>query len=79
MASFLEKIEKFFSEEEDQAFLAGPPVTHEGRQYVPYRKEEDQWAVWPNATCIICKGLQLKKKLYYNKESETYIHRECVK
>jgi hypothetical protein len=78
MASFWEKIEKFFAEPVDEAFLAGEPLEYEGKTFVPYRKEEDQYSQWPNATCPICGGLNLKKRLYYSKESETYAHKECL-
>ncbi len=74
--SFLKKLEDFFFAEDPP--LEGEPITWQGKVFVPYRKENDQYVQWPNATCPICGGLQLKKKLYYNKESETYCHKECL-
>jgi hypothetical protein len=75
--SVLEKIGNFFAPEEEVP--TGDPITYQGKVYVPYYSKDDQYAVWPNATDPICGGLSLKREMYWNKETETYSHPECLR
>jgi hypothetical protein len=73
LKTILDKIDEFFAPDPEPT---GEPIEYEGKTYVPYNSKEDPEAVWPNATCPICNGLNLKRDLYVNRETNTYVHKE---
>jgi hypothetical protein len=73
----LDKIADFFDDPGPEP-VQGEPIEFQGTTYSPYHGQEDQYAVWPNAVCGRCRGVSLKPKLYYNRETETYYHKECL-
>ncbi len=77
MASFWEKVKEFFAE--DESWKQKEPITYQGKVYTAWVPEEDPYAVWPNAPCGGCKGIGLKKELYWNKETNTFFHKEHMK
>jgi len=77
MGTFLEKLEQFFSEEEN--FLAGAkPVNFKGARYMPYAAREDEGSVWPNVHCAGCGRLELKKRMYFSPGSGRFFHPACM-
>ena len=50
----------------------------EGKTFTVWEEKADQWAAWPNAPCVKCKGIGLKKELYWNRESDTWYHPDCM-
>ena len=47
-------------------------VRHQGRLYV--RPEDESGS----AFCLLCRNTAPKSQLYYNRELDTYAHRECL-
>lgn len=74
---FYEKLKEFFSE--DESWKQKRPIEFEGKIYGAWIPEEDKRAVWPNDTCAKCRGVMLKKEMYWNKETDTWYHLECLK
>ena len=77
---FKEVLEKIgdFLEDPGPEPVEGEPVAYEGTTYAPYHGQVDKNAVWPNAVCGRCRGVSLKPKLFYNRETEGYYHKECL-
>lgn len=73
----IDKIGKWF--EEDESWKRKEPVRHEGKVYGAWAPEEDGRAAWPNAACAKCGGIMLKKEMYWNRETDTWYHPECLK
>jgi len=77
MGNLMDKLNKFFSEEEN--YLPGAePVDFQGARYIPYSPREDKGSVWPNVYCSGCGRLELKKKMYFSQESGSFIHPSCM-
>ncbi len=74
---FLDKIKEMFAE--DESWKTKEPVTFEGKVYGAWVPEKDKRAPWPNAICAKCGGVTLKKEMYWNSESDTWYHLECMK
>ncbi len=72
-----DKIREFFSE--DESWKKKQPVQYGGKAYGAWIPGEDQRAAWPNAMCAKCRGIMLKKEMYWNRESDSWYHQECLK
>jgi hypothetical protein len=74
---FLDKVMEFFAE--DETWRQRPPVQFQGKTFTVWEEAADQYAAWPNAPCAKCKGIALKKEMYWNRETDTWYHPECMK
>lgn len=75
--SFMDKLKELFAE--DESWKAKEPVRFEGKLYGAWDPGKDKRAAWPNATCAKCGGLSLKKEMYWNAETDSWYHLECLK
>lgn len=75
----MEKIGEFFEDPGPEP-VTGDPIEYKGVVYTPFQGQEksDEYPAWPNAVCPCCKGVQLKPKMYFNKENQTFYHKECL-
>ena len=73
---FWDKVVEFFKE--DDSWMHKEPRQFQGKTFTAWDEKADQWAAWPNAPCAKCTGIGLKKELYWNRESDTWYHPECM-
>ena len=59
MRKFLEKLENFFSEEENY-LLGAKPFDFQNSSYSPYTAHKDKDSARPNIYCFDCSRLELK-------------------
>jgi hypothetical protein len=77
MGRFLDRLNEFFAE--DESWKQKDPIEFEGRSYGAWVPEEDDRKAWPNATCVKCGGIMLKKEMYWNRETGAWYHPDCLK
>ena len=73
---FLDKVAEFFKE--DDSWMLKEPRQFQGKTYTAWEEKVDERAAWPNAPCAKCTGIGLKKELYWNRETDTWYHPDCM-
>ena len=73
---FWDKVVEFFKE--DDSWMQKEPRQFQGRTYTAWEEKADARAAWPNAPCAKCTGIGLKKELYWNRETDTWYHPDCM-
>jgi hypothetical protein len=74
---FFEKIKEIFAE--DESWKTKEPIRYKDKVFGAWVPEEDKRAAWPNGLCAKCNGIMLKKDMYWNKETDTWYHPDCLK
>jgi hypothetical protein len=74
--SFWDKVVEFFKE--DDSWMRKEPRQFQGKTYTAWDEKADARAAWPNAPCAKCGGIGLKKELYWNRETDTWYHPDCM-